>query len=198
LGEDFHEIEQNFVCTGNIQGLDVFVRNDSVIISKMLDALKHSKDFIEGVCLSATASRWAPQFVTLPIDSWIVSDMKLVEANKVNKFEVTGNDPILRSPTLNLTADDYFNVIVNMTAPPPIECSMLVLYFTRSDSPIETEDMAIRYNFQPSDAPQAIALNVRNNPEWRGTIAHLRIDPVCGLNKDGSPIFLEIESIILH
>ena len=198
LGEDFQEIEQKFICIGNIQGLDVFVRNDSAVISKMLEALKLSKDFLEGVCLSSTASRWAPELVTLPLDSWSVTDMQLVEADQVYKFKVTGNDPILRSPALNIAADDYYNVIVNMTAPPPIECSMLVMYFTRPDAPIESEERAVRYNFQPSETPQAIALNVRNNPEWRDTISHIRIDPVCGLNKDGSPILLEIESIVLH
>lgn len=198
LGEDFGEIEQKFVCTGHIRGLDVFVRNDPVIVRKMLAALNQSKDFKEGVCLSDTASRWAPKFVKLTLDDWSVTDMKLIEANGVFKFRVTGNDPILRSPTLNLAADEYYNVMIRMTAPPPIECSTLVLYFTRSDAPTETDEHAIRYNFQPSDTPQTIVLNVRNNPEWRDTIEHLRVDPVCGLNKGGPRIFLEIESIVLH
>jgi hypothetical protein len=109
-----------------------------------------------------------PQFVTLPIEGWSFTDMQLVEADKVYKFKVTGNDPVLRSPTLKIAADDYYNVIVNMTAPPPIECSMLVLYFTRPEAPIEAEERAIRYNFKPSDTSQAIALNVRNYPEWGG------------------------------
>lgn len=198
LGDGFQEIEQKFTCIGNILGLDVFVRNEYAIIGKFLEALRQSEDFLEGVCLSSTASRWAPELVTLPVDSWSVTDMQYVEGDNSHKFSVVGNDPILRSPTLNIAADDYYNVIVNMTAPPPIDCSSLVLYFTRTDAPIESEEKAIRYSFRPSDTIQSMALNVRSNPEWRDIIAHIRIDPVCGLNQDGSPIFLEIESIILH
>ena len=199
VGEAFADIEASFSCIGNIRGLDVFVRREPVTLTaEILHALGGSPDFDEGICLSSTTARWSPETVNLPLSPWTYSQLSLVSSAKGIQLEVTGDDPILKSPSLGLNAEDFNNVFVTMRIPPPVSCKTLTLYFTRADATQESEARSVYVAFEPSDDVQTIIANVRMHPEWRGTISGLRIDPVCGLNQDGSPVRFELESISLH
>jgi hypothetical protein len=177
----------------------VFVRKEPPSLTqKFLLDLARSDDFDSGICLSSTTSRWSPKSVTLPLPSWTYSQLTLVSREDGFHFEVIGSDPILKSPELALGADDFNNVFVTIRIPPQVSCKTLTLYFTRTDAPGDSEDRAVYVAFEPSQDVQTIIANVRMHPEWRGTISGLRLDPVCGLNEDGSPIRLQVYSISLH
>jgi hypothetical protein len=199
VGEAFPQIERDFVCVGNIRGLDVLIRRrPDPFIPALVHALGRSSDFDEGICLSATTARWSAATADLPLSQWTYSQLHLARQAGGLWFEVTGDDPILRSPPLHLNARDYNNVFVTLLIPPPVSCSVFVVYFTRTDAPDESEERSIYVPFDPSDEVQTIVANVRLRPEWRGTITGLRIDPVCGLNEDGSPIGFMIDRVLLH
>jgi hypothetical protein len=198
VGEGFEDIEKSFVCVGNIEGLDIFVRQDPPgRLNDFIERLRESKYFDEGICLSTTTARWAPHHEVLALDDWTFSEL-LVENAATREFLVAGNDPIFRSPTLNLDADQFNNVIVEAVIAPPVECSTMTLYFSRTDAPQESEDRSIYVPFTPEEGTQSIVFNVRMHPEWRKTIEHIRLDPVCGLNADGSKIKITLQSVILH
>jgi hypothetical protein len=199
VGEAFADIETKFACIGNIRGLDVFVRKaPPSLTQEFLEDLARTDDFAEGICLSSTTSRWSPQSVTLPLPAWTYSQLRLVSQAEGIQFEVIGSDPILTSPELDLNAEDYNNVFVTLRIPPPVSCKTFTLYFTRTDAPEDSEDRSVYVAFEPSQVTQTIIANVRMHPEWRGTISGLRLDPVCGLNDNGSLIRFQIDSVSLH
>lgn len=196
LGEGLEDIENKFICVGNIEGLDVFIRSTPrSLLEDNIDKFRKSEYFNEGVCLSATTSRWDQNFLELQLENWSYSDLKFLGKNGGYNFRVTGSNPLLRSPVLNLDANDYYNLYVRILAQPPIECNTSVMYFTRTDALNESEDRSIPITFEPSTDFQFIVVTVRNHPEWRDTIHEIRIDPVCGMNSDGTPIKFEIDSV---
>jgi len=199
VGEAFEEIEEEFICIGNIRGLDVLIRREPpTLLNKSIGELRKSDDFDEGICLSITTARWSPSTYDFNIEQWSFLDLQRLETSEGYRFEVTGEDPILRSPILNLDANDYYNLFFTARIPPLVECSTFTLYFARSDAAEETEDRSIYVPFEPSNEVQTIIANTRLHPEWRDTISNLRIDPVCGMNTDRSPVQYEIMSISLH
>jgi hypothetical protein len=199
VGEAFEEIEANFICVGNIRGLDVFIRREPPsLLNKRIGELRNSDDFDEGICLSSTTARWSPRYYDLSLDQWSFTDIKQIDGREGYWFVLTGNDPILRSPLLNLDASDHYNLFFTARIPPEVECNTFTLYFTRPDAAEESEDRSIFVPFEPSNGVQTIIANTRLHPEWRDTILNLRIDPVCGMNTDRSPVQFEIMSISLH
>lgn len=198
VGEGFKDLEQKFTCIGNIRGFDVFVRQSPPTRPEaFVRTLSQSRDFDAGICLSKTAARWSPKSFPLNLESWSFHDVRRLDDNSYT-FQVTGNDPILSSPRLALDAQDYNNVIVKALIPPPVECHTFTLYFTREDAPAESEERSIYVPFDPAPQVQEIVANVRMHAGWRGRIERLRIDPVCGLNRDGSEIRFRIESVMLQ
>lgn len=130
---------------------------------------------------------------------WSFSDIQIIGTNTLSlTLQVTGKDPIFRSPALNLKAADYNYITIIAVIPPPVECPILTLYFTTSNTPTESESRAIYLPFKPSREPLNFVINTHANPEWRGIISGLRIDPVCGLNSNGSAIKFKIESVALE
>jgi arabinofuranosyltransferase len=199
VGEAFEEIEAKFICVGNIRGLDVFIRREPLTkLINLIGELRNSDDFDEGICLSSTTARWSPRTYDFNLEQWSFQDLQRLETGKGYQFEVTGEDPILRSPILNLDAKDYFNLFFTVRIPPKVECNTFTLYFMKPDANKESEDRSIYVPFEPSNEVQTIIANTRLHPEWQGTISYLRIDPVCGMNNDRSPLQFEILSISLH
>lgn len=198
VGEGFNNIEKSFLCIGNLNELDVFVRNSPISLpEKYTKVLSANKTFKAGICNSNTTARWAPQRMDLPLENWSLFDLSLVDPS-THKLQVTGEDPLLRSGNLNIEADRFNNVVITLQVPPPVDCPTLTLYFTRNDATDESEKRSIRINFTPSNSFQTIIANVRNHKEWNGIISHLRVDPVCGMNKGQEPILFVIKSILLN
>jgi hypothetical protein len=199
VGEAFEDIEQEFSCIGNIRGFDVFARRSQRYPELFAQELKNSTDFDQGICLSNTTARWSPKSLDLNLLHWSYWDMEPANSEPPKKnFIITGNDPIFRSENLGIQVNDYNNVSMKLRLPPGIECNTLTLYFTTTDSPTESEDRSMYIQYKPSNEFQTIVANVKMHPQWHGTLSTLRVDPVCGLNSDGSEIIVGVESITLQ
>ncbi len=137
--------------------------------------------------------------LSLALSEWQYSGLELVNTDPSQyELRVTGEDPISRSPVLNLPAEDYNYLIVKVILSPPIECKILTFYFTTNGAPTESELRSIYIPYNPSPISQNYVFPVYLHPEWRGLISTIRLDPVCGLNSDGSEVKFQIESVTLH
>ncbi len=135
----------------------------------------------------------------LTLSDWQYSGLELTNTDLSQPwFRVTNEDPILRSPVLTLPAQDYKYFVVKALMVSPIECKNLTFYFTTNDAPLESESRSIYVPYTPNPISQSFVIPVYLHPEWRGLISTIRLDPVCGLNHDGSAVGVQVESVTLQ
>ena len=199
VGLAFPQIESAFTCIGFIQPLDVFVRQDPPQnVENMLTWLRKSPIFQEGVCKSITLSRWSPRQTVLPLAGWQAKDMLALNDGAPRQYQASGDDPMLISPGLSIDTAAYNNLFITLKTLTPVDCPSLTVYFKRQGDDQDSETRSVHVDFTPTGEPQTLFANLRANPNWNGTLTGLRIDPVCGQNRQGEPARLEVTQIELH
>jgi hypothetical protein len=93
-------------------------------------------------------------------------------------FGVTGQDPFIEGPQLaGVLAKDYPYLYVKMASQTDT-CGQI--YFQRAGDAGFADARSINFNVTPSGGDLHIVIDMRQNPNWIGTITRLRIDPACG------------------
>jgi hypothetical protein len=108
---------------------------------------------------------------------------------------VAGSDPYLVWNDLNLCADDYPTMLVEMSAPATMQAStrVLAVFYTPPNTPI-SEERSVRIPLASVGDVQRYVIDLPERmPDWTGTINTLRVDPVV----DGSSEPIVIKQIRL-
>jgi hypothetical protein len=93
-------------------------------------------------------------------------------------------DPFLLSPILAVPADAYNSVEVRMFSHAADITG--TIYFASASSPGFDEAKSVPFAVVNDGAWHDIRVDMGRNPNWRGTITRLRVDPVGSGNADGS------------
>jgi surface antigen len=92
-------------------------------------------------------------------------------------YPLAGTDPRLVSPELEIPLDAYNAVEVDIVQGAPVADSTMQLYFATAQKPNFTEDNSIKVQGEPDGALHRYTFYFGGNPDWSGTLTHLRFDP---------------------
>ncbi len=110
-------------------------------------------------------------------------------------LQVPGDDPFLTSPELNLEAATHPTLrLVIANDHNPAGTSTLQVYWDRFGEPGFREAWSVSAPISNGGGWQTVDFDMSANPQWRGEISHIRIDPVTA--GDGHSIGLDQISIL--
>jgi len=92
-------------------------------------------------------------------------------------FFVTGQDPFIEGPQMaGVLAKDYPYLYVKMASQTD-SCGQI--YFQRAGDPGFADSRSVSFTVTPNGGDLHFLIDMRQNPNWNGTIVRLRIDPAC-------------------
>jgi surface antigen len=93
-------------------------------------------------------------------------------------YPLTGGQPQLVSPQLDLSLDYSYNAIeVDMVTGLPVKDATVKVYFATEASPDFTEDKSVTVKGEATGELKRYQFYFGSNPAWKGTLIRLRLDP---------------------
>lgn len=128
------------------------------------------------MCLSAPPSRMWEFGITGDTEGWTaVHGMNaLTTSGGTLRGTITGNDPFLHGPMLDLGAIEAGSLVVDMRV--DVGTSAQLFWITSTD-PVWSEAKSTHFNIQAGVDFHVYEIPLENLTTWKGTITQLRIDP---------------------
>lgn len=134
-----------------------------------------------------------PNDVMLDFNKVALHQVKSAELSAEGDYQVVvENDPWLVWNNLNLCAEDYPTMLIDLAVPAPITgtARVMTVYYAPTGAPL-TEERSVRLSLRDDDGVHQYAIDLSTEmPDWAGWIGTVRVDPVMG--SDGSePIVIK-------